>query len=175
MPQQGRGGAGSRVAEAAGASAASPRARRATELLPPSLSLSPVSLPASLAKMATEGLHENETLASLKTEAESLKGKLEEERAKLHDVERERGSGDRGAAAGEGGGGGAAAPGPGRAGLRRASAAPQPARPPRRAQGREGGGERGEGGGRGIHGPAGPRRRKASLKPGGHRGRGVPS
>uniref|UniRef100_A0A8B9SMS1 G protein subunit beta 5 n=3 Tax=Anatidae TaxID=8830 RepID=A0A8B9SMS1_ANAPL len=37
--------------------------------------------------MATEGLHENETLASLKTEAESLKGKLEEERAKLHDVE----------------------------------------------------------------------------------------
>ncbi|XP_047916282.2 guanine nucleotide-binding protein subunit beta-5 isoform X1 [Anser cygnoides] len=86
-PQQGRGGAGSRVAEAAGASAASPRARRAKELLPPSLSLSPVSLPASLAKMATEGLHENETLASLKTEAESLKGKLEEERAKLHDVE----------------------------------------------------------------------------------------
>ncbi|PNJ54979.1 GNB5 isoform 12 [Pongo abelii] len=37
--------------------------------------------------MATEGLHENETLASLKSEAESLKGKLEEERAKLHDVE----------------------------------------------------------------------------------------
>ncbi|GAB0194103.1 unconventional myosin-Vc [Grus japonensis] len=37
--------------------------------------------------MATEGLHENETLASLKNEAESLKGKLEEERAKLHDVE----------------------------------------------------------------------------------------
>lgn len=41
--------------------------------------------------MATEGLHENETLASLKSEAESLKGKLEEERAKLHDVEREWG------------------------------------------------------------------------------------
>lgn len=40
-------------------------------------------------KMATDGLHENETLASLKSEAESLKGKLEEERAKLHDVERE--------------------------------------------------------------------------------------
>ncbi|KAJ7409489.1 Guanine nucleotide-binding protein subunit beta-5 [Willisornis vidua] len=39
--------------------------------------------------MATEGLHENETLASLKSEAESLKGKLEEERAKLHDVEQE--------------------------------------------------------------------------------------
>lgn len=39
--------------------------------------------------MATDGLHENETLASLKSEAESLKGKLEEERAKLHDVERE--------------------------------------------------------------------------------------
>ncbi|KAJ7311412.1 hypothetical protein JRQ81_007046 [Phrynocephalus forsythii] len=37
--------------------------------------------------MATEGLQENETLASLKNEAESLKGKLEEERAKLHDVE----------------------------------------------------------------------------------------
>uniref|UniRef100_A0A8C5T5G5 G protein subunit beta 5 n=1 Tax=Malurus cyaneus samueli TaxID=2593467 RepID=A0A8C5T5G5_9PASS len=35
--------------------------------------------------MATEGLHENETLASLKSEAESLKGKLEEERK--HDVE----------------------------------------------------------------------------------------
>lgn len=41
--------------------------------------------------MATEGLHENETLASLKSEAEILKGKLEEERAKLHDVEREWG------------------------------------------------------------------------------------
>uniref|UniRef100_A0A8B9S643 G protein subunit beta 5 n=1 Tax=Apteryx owenii TaxID=8824 RepID=A0A8B9S643_APTOW len=41
--------------------------------------------------MATEGLQENETLASLKNEAESLKGKLEEERAKLHDVERECG------------------------------------------------------------------------------------
>lgn len=52
-----------------------------------------LSLPASFAKMATEGLHENETLASLKNEAESLKGKLEEERAKLHDVERERGRG----------------------------------------------------------------------------------
>uniref|UniRef100_A0AC11E0F7 G protein subunit beta 5 n=1 Tax=Ovis aries TaxID=9940 RepID=A0AC11E0F7_SHEEP len=37
--------------------------------------------------MAADGLHENETLASLKSEAESLKGKLEEERAKLHDVE----------------------------------------------------------------------------------------
>ncbi|KAF5925415.1 hypothetical protein HPG69_001860 [Diceros bicornis minor] len=37
--------------------------------------------------MATDGLQENETLASLKSEAESLKGKLEEERAKLHDVE----------------------------------------------------------------------------------------
>lgn len=43
--------------------------------------------------MATEALHENETLASLKSEAESLKGKLEEERAKLHDVERECGLG----------------------------------------------------------------------------------
>ncbi|KAL8197201.1 UNVERIFIED_CONTAM: guanine nucleotide binding protein (G protein), beta 5 [Gekko kuhli] len=37
--------------------------------------------------MANQGLQENETLASLKNEAESLKGKLEEERAKLHDVE----------------------------------------------------------------------------------------
>ncbi|XP_006898310.1 PREDICTED: guanine nucleotide-binding protein subunit beta-5 [Elephantulus edwardii] len=37
--------------------------------------------------MATDGLHESETLASLKSEAEILKGKLEEERAKLHDVE----------------------------------------------------------------------------------------
>lgn len=45
--------------------------------------------------MATEGLRENETLASLKNEAESLKGKLEEERAKLHDVEREWGRGAR--------------------------------------------------------------------------------
>ncbi|VTJ70773.1 Hypothetical predicted protein [Marmota monax] len=39
--------------------------------------------------MATDGLQENETLASLKSEAESLKGKLEEERAKLHDVEQD--------------------------------------------------------------------------------------
>ncbi|KAG8145017.1 hypothetical protein E2320_013398, partial [Naja naja] len=38
-------------------------------------------------QMATEGLQEKESLAVLKTEAESLKGKLEEERAKLHDVE----------------------------------------------------------------------------------------
>ena len=43
--------------------------------------------------MATDGLHENETLASLKSEAESLRGKLEEGRAKLHDVERECGPG----------------------------------------------------------------------------------
>ena len=42
--------------------------------------------------MATDGLHENETLASLKSEAENLKGKLEEERAKLHDVECECGA-----------------------------------------------------------------------------------
>lgn len=47
--------------------------------------------------MATEGLRENETLASLKNEAETLKGKLEEERAKLHDVEREWGRGARAA------------------------------------------------------------------------------
>lgn len=45
--------------------------------------------------MASDGLHENETLASLKSEAESLKGKLEEERAKLHDVEREWGEAGR--------------------------------------------------------------------------------
>lgn len=51
------------------------------------------SLPRPRAKMATDGLQENETLASLKSEAESLKGKLEEERAKLHDVERECGPG----------------------------------------------------------------------------------
>ncbi|MBN3313381.1 GNB5 protein, partial [Atractosteus spatula] len=37
--------------------------------------------------MATEGLQESETLASLKNESETLKSKLEEERAKLHDVE----------------------------------------------------------------------------------------
>ncbi|XP_048471899.1 guanine nucleotide-binding protein subunit beta-5 isoform X2 [Rhincodon typus] len=37
--------------------------------------------------MATEGLQENETVSSLRDEAETLKGKLEEERAKLHDVE----------------------------------------------------------------------------------------
>lgn len=52
----------------------------------------PASLPPRpCAKMAADGLHENETLASLKSEAESLKGKLEEERAKLHDVECECG------------------------------------------------------------------------------------
>lgn len=51
------------------------------------------SRPRPDAKMATDGLHENQTLASLKSEAESLKGKLEEERAKLHDVERECGPG----------------------------------------------------------------------------------
>lgn len=51
------------------------------------------SRPRPGAKMATDGLHENQTLASLKSEAESLKGKLEEERAKLHDVERECGPG----------------------------------------------------------------------------------
>ncbi|XP_004835445.1 guanine nucleotide-binding protein subunit beta-5 isoform X2 [Heterocephalus glaber] len=38
-------------------------------------------------RMATDGLHESETLAALRSEAEGLKGKLEEERAKLHDVE----------------------------------------------------------------------------------------
>ncbi|XP_069766329.1 guanine nucleotide-binding protein subunit beta-5b isoform X2 [Narcine bancroftii] len=37
--------------------------------------------------MATEGPQENETVSSLRSEAETLKGKLEEERAKLHDVE----------------------------------------------------------------------------------------
>ncbi|MBN3277450.1 GNB5 protein, partial [Polyodon spathula] len=37
--------------------------------------------------MANEGLRDNETLSSLKNESETLKCKLEEERAKLHDVE----------------------------------------------------------------------------------------
>lgn len=64
-------------------------------------------------KMATDGLHENETLASLKSEAESLKGKLEEERAKLHDVERECGPG-RGLRRGGGRRKGDQAPGRGR-------------------------------------------------------------
>uniref|UniRef100_A0A663EDM8 G protein subunit beta 5 n=2 Tax=Telluraves TaxID=3073808 RepID=A0A663EDM8_AQUCH len=61
--------------------------REPGEQTPPPSRSHLVSLPASFAKMATEGLRENETLASLKNEAESLKGKLEEERAKLHDVE----------------------------------------------------------------------------------------
>ncbi|KAJ3597017.1 hypothetical protein NHX12_003417 [Muraenolepis orangiensis] len=37
--------------------------------------------------MATQEVQPNETLANLKTESETLKSKLEEERAKLHDVE----------------------------------------------------------------------------------------
>lgn len=37
--------------------------------------------------MATQEVPLNETLAHLKTESETLKLKLEEERAKLHDVE----------------------------------------------------------------------------------------
>lgn len=65
--------------------------REPGEQTPPPSRSHLLSLPASFAKMATEGLQENETLASLKNEAESLKGKLEEERAKLHDVEREWG------------------------------------------------------------------------------------
>ena len=36
---------------------------------------------------AAYGLHENDMLVSFKGEAESLKGKLEEERAKLPDLE----------------------------------------------------------------------------------------
>lgn len=39
-------------------------------------------------EMATQEVQPNETLANLKTESETLKTKLEEERAKLHDVER---------------------------------------------------------------------------------------
>lgn len=39
--------------------------------------------------MAAQELQPNETLATLKSESENLKTKLEEERAKLHDVERE--------------------------------------------------------------------------------------
>lgn len=69
-------------ATAAPALSASPRVGSQS----PALRFSPGCIPT---KMATDGLHENETLASLKSEAESLKGKLEEERAKLHDVERE--------------------------------------------------------------------------------------
>lgn len=38
-------------------------------------------------EMATQEAPLNETLANLKTESETLKSKLEEERAKLHDVE----------------------------------------------------------------------------------------
>lgn len=50
------------------------------------------SHPASLqagprVKTAAYGLHENDMLVSFKSEAESLKGKLEEERAKLPDLE----------------------------------------------------------------------------------------
>ncbi|CAL8261409.1 unnamed protein product [Merluccius merluccius] len=37
--------------------------------------------------MATQEVQPNETLANLKTESETLKSKLEDERAKLHDVE----------------------------------------------------------------------------------------
>ncbi|XP_051918302.1 guanine nucleotide-binding protein subunit beta-5a isoform X1 [Hippocampus zosterae] len=40
-----------------------------------------------LLEMATQEVQLNETLVHLKTESESLKSKLEEERAKLHDVE----------------------------------------------------------------------------------------
>lgn len=39
--------------------------------------------------MACQGLQSGESLVSLKTESDALKKKLEEERAKLHDVERE--------------------------------------------------------------------------------------
>ncbi|OBS66304.1 hypothetical protein A6R68_05159, partial [Neotoma lepida] len=75
-----RGGVGVTVAAAAPALSASPGVGSQS----PALRFSPGCIPT---KMATDGLHENETLASLKSEAESLKGKLEEERAKLHDVE----------------------------------------------------------------------------------------
>ena len=37
--------------------------------------------------MATQEVQPTETLSNLKTESETLKSKLEEERAKLHDVE----------------------------------------------------------------------------------------
>lgn len=40
-------------------------------------------------EMATQEVQLNETLSHLKTESDTLKAKLEEERAKLHDVERE--------------------------------------------------------------------------------------
>lgn len=42
----------------------------------------------SFLKMACQGLAKGETLNTLKAETESLKAKLEEERAKVHDVER---------------------------------------------------------------------------------------
>ncbi len=39
--------------------------------------------------MACQALAKGETIQTLKVESETLKVKLEEERAKLHDVERE--------------------------------------------------------------------------------------
>lgn len=39
--------------------------------------------------MAAQEVQPGETITKLKTESEALKTKLEEERAKLHDVERE--------------------------------------------------------------------------------------
>lgn len=82
--------AGPRGRDAAGAAPAARASPAAAHPHPGSPLPSP---PRPRTKMATDGLHENETLASLKSEAESLKGKLEEERAKLHDVERECGPG----------------------------------------------------------------------------------
>ena len=52
------------------------------------LSLSPLRSPPPT-KMACQALQSGESLATLKNESDSLKKKLEEERAKLHDVERE--------------------------------------------------------------------------------------
>ena len=40
-------------------------------------------------EMATQEVQLSETLTHLKTESDTLKSKLEDERAKLHDVERE--------------------------------------------------------------------------------------
>lgn len=40
-------------------------------------------------EMATQEVQQNETLTNLKAESDTLKTKLEDERAKLHDVERE--------------------------------------------------------------------------------------
>ena len=56
----------------------------------------PSPLCASSLKMACQALQSGESLATLKNESDSLKKKLEEERAKLHDVECESWGWERG-------------------------------------------------------------------------------